>query len=296
MGAADEQRFARCRGDAAVALVDNVEFGRGDGDDGAVAEMKERFEAASAMNEFSGGAAEGEQAQEWMVGVACEATPGLEGSRRTAMVEEELFEGSMEAFVDRIAAAEGGPHLLQHRWVEGRPVETVDDRLGDHRMHGATFGTTRHMAQIYKRFRRGSVRVGDMELRGTRVLVTGGTSGVGRELVRRFVSLDCRVATCGRDPERLALLTDEFPGVLVAPVDLGSAGAGAALVSEVVREFGGIDVVINNAAVQEHDAFVGSQLPGLAERIEREVATNVVAPMQITAAVLAQAAGRRVAT
>lgn len=127
------------------------------------------------------------------------------------------------------------------------------------------------------------------------MLVTGGTSGVGRELVRRFVALDCRVATCGRDPERLALLTDEFPGVFVVSTDLASPGAASALVSDVVREFGGVDVLINNAAVQEHDAFVGSQSPGLAERIEREVATNVVAPMQITAAVLAQAAGRRVA-
>ena len=134
-----------------------------------------------------------------------------------------------------------------------------------------------------------------MELRETRVLVTGGTSGIGRELVGRFVALGCRVATCGRDPERLASITVEFPGVLALPVDLASAGAAVTLVERVVEEFGGIDVVINNAAVQEHDAFVGTQLAGLAERIAREVTTNVTAPMQVTAAVLAQAGSRKVA-
>ncbi len=134
-----------------------------------------------------------------------------------------------------------------------------------------------------------------MELRGTRVLVTGGTSGIGRELVARFVALGCRVATCGRDPERLALIAGEWPDVLALPVDLASAGAATDLVDRVVLEFGGIDVVINNAAVQEHDAFVGIQTAGLAERIAREVTTNVTAPMQITAAVLAQAGSREVA-
>lgn len=125
--------------------------------------------------------------------------------------------------------------------------------------------------------------------------MTGGTSGVGRELVRRLVALECRVATCGRDPERLAAVAAEFPGVLVLPVDLASPEAGTSLVERVVREFGGIDVVFNNAAVQEHDAFVGDQRAGLAERIAREVTTNVTAPMQITAASLAQAGGRPIA-
>lgn len=134
-----------------------------------------------------------------------------------------------------------------------------------------------------------------MKLRGMRVVVTGGTSGIGYELVRRFVALDCQVATCGRDADRLASIASEFPGVLAVSVDLSTSGAGVGIVEHVVREFGGVDVVINNAAVQQHDAYVGVQTMGIAERIAREVATNVIAPMEITAAVLAQASSRRVA-
>jgi uncharacterized oxidoreductase len=126
-----------------------------------------------------------------------------------------------------------------------------------------------------------------MELQGVRVLITGGTSGIGLELVRRFVALDCRVATCGRDPRRLKVLGDEFPSVLVIPADLSAPGAAVSLLERVAEEFGGIDVVINNAAVQEHDEFVGTQRIGSAERIASEVTTNVIAPMQITAAFLA---------
>jgi uncharacterized oxidoreductase len=134
-----------------------------------------------------------------------------------------------------------------------------------------------------------------MELRETRVLITGGTSGIGRELVARLAAHGCLVATCGRDPQRLASLGAEFPGVVAIPANLAAPGAAAELIARVVQEFGGIDVLINNAAVQDHDAFVGEQAPGLADRIAREVATNITAPMQMTAIVLAQAGTRNVA-
>jgi uncharacterized oxidoreductase len=127
-----------------------------------------------------------------------------------------------------------------------------------------------------------------MQLRGTRVLVTGGTSGIGLELVRRLVALNCQVATCGRNPQRVASVAAEFASVLVLPVDLSLPGAAELLVGQVVEHFGGIDIVINNAAVQEHDSFVELQQTGLADRIASEVATNLTAPMQITAAFLAQ--------
>ena len=67
------------------------------------------------------------------------------------MVEEELLEASMKAFVDGLVAVESGAHAFQTRRAERRTVEAIDDRLGDDRVHGAPFGARRHMAQIYKR-------------------------------------------------------------------------------------------------------------------------------------------------
>jgi uncharacterized oxidoreductase len=71
-------------------------------------------------------------------------------------------------------------------------------------------------------------------------------------------------------------------------VDLSLPSAAELLVQQVAERFGGIDIVINNAAVQEHDEFVEGQQSGLGSRIATEVMTNLIAPMQITAAFLAQ--------
>ena len=124
-----------------------------------------------------------------------------------------------------------------------------------------------------------------MELRGQRVLITGGTSGVGRALVDQLVATGCRVATCGRDAERLASVAAAHPGVFTVAIDLSANESPRTLVERVVREFGGLEIVINNAAVQEHDEFTADP-DGIDGRIERELAINVRAPMQIAAAAL----------
>ena len=87
---------------------------------------------------------------------------------------------------------------------------------------------------------------------GRVVIVTGGTRGIGRALAEGFVSAGARVVVASRKPDacheterRLRDLGGEAIG---APTHLGDLDAVSALVERTVDAFGGIDVVVNNAA------------------------------------------------
>jgi NAD(P)-dependent dehydrogenase (short-subunit alcohol dehydrogenase family) len=91
----------------------------------------------------------------------------------------------------------------------------------------------------------------DLNLAGRTVLVTGGSSGVGQATVRALLDEGARVATCGRDPERLAKAAASFgadPDRLHTGVcDVRSPEAVDRLMAEVADRFGGLDGLVNNA-------------------------------------------------
>lgn len=83
-------------------------------------------------------------------------------------------------------------------------------------------------------------------------LVTGGTSGIGEATVRLFHSHGYCVATCGRDPQRLARLRERLSGDpqphLVEQVDLADLTATRDFAEQAISQFGHVDVLVNNAA------------------------------------------------
>ena len=84
------------------------------------------------------------------------------------------------------------------------------------------------------------------------VIVTGGTRGIGLALAEGFVLAGARVVVASRKPdacEHAAKRLRELGGQAIGvPTHLGDIQALAALVERTVDEFGGIDVVVNNAA------------------------------------------------
>jgi NAD(P)-dependent dehydrogenase (short-subunit alcohol dehydrogenase family) len=85
---------------------------------------------------------------------------------------------------------------------------------------------------------------------GSRVLITGASSGVGRAAARDLVGDGARVAVLARREEALRELQDELgDAVLPLPTDVADPAAVAAAVAAADEAFGGLDVAINAAGV-----------------------------------------------
>jgi len=84
-------------------------------------------------------------------------------------------------------------------------------------------------------------------LHGKIALVTGASSGLGAETARLFSRQGATVFGIGRDSGRLAAVFADVDGGSYASVDVASAHACRDAVEECVREFGGLDVLVNVA-------------------------------------------------
>ena len=88
-------------------------------------------------------------------------------------------------------------------------------------------------------------------LGGRRILVTGGGSGLGLAMTARFIELGARVAIVGRSAERLDGALAQLGAGDAAwahAADVRDPAAVDAAVAAVVDRFGGLDVLVNNAA------------------------------------------------
>ncbi|WP_431954627.1 SDR family NAD(P)-dependent oxidoreductase [Nocardia lijiangensis] len=91
------------------------------------------------------------------------------------------------------------------------------------------------------------------------VIVTGSSSGIGRDVARALVARGDNVVINGRDPDKLAAVAAELGAPeRVAQVigDIGSAATGSALVRAAVERFGRVDVLVNNAGIFGAKPFV----------------------------------------
>ena len=91
----------------------------------------------------------------------------------------------------------------------------------------------------------------DLQLNGTRVLVTGGTRGIGRAIVGAFLDEGARVGFCARNPDEVSETEKTLSArgdVTGSVVDVGDADALAAWVNESAASYGGLDTVVANVS------------------------------------------------
>lgn len=87
-----------------------------------------------------------------------------------------------------------------------------------------------------------------LRLDGKVAIVTGGSRGIGRGIVERFLAEGACVLAMARRPPETALPAQEKLAFLAA--DVARADDAAGIVAEAVRRFGGLDILVNNAGIQ----------------------------------------------
>ncbi len=131
---------------------------------------------------------------------------------------------------------------------------------------------------------------------GKRVLITGASSGVGAALARRLAEQGAVVGLIARRHDRLAeVLADcqkVSPESTMWVADLAESAAVGPLALQAWDTLGGIDVLVNNAAVPKR-RIVTALEPSEVETVMR---VNFFAPMRMTLAVLPRMLGRESGT
>jgi 3-oxoacyl-[acyl-carrier protein] reductase len=120
-----------------------------------------------------------------------------------------------------------------------------------------------------------------MPLAGQRVLLTGAAGGLGADVTLAFAAAGARVVAVDNDPAKIAALQARTPpgGVRIERLDLAQSNAARARVARLADEEGGIDILINNAAIYPAKRFEEFTLAEW-EAVQRVNVTAAVACMQ----------------
>ena len=123
-----------------------------------------------------------------------------------------------------------------------------------------------------------------MKISGNTLLITGGGSGIGRALAEAFHAEGNQVIIAGRRKERLDATTAANPGMKSALLDIRDAQAIGQFASKLKADFPALNVVIHNAGIMRPE----SVLDGRVDDAEAMVATNLLGPIRLNAALLPQ--------
>lgn len=123
-----------------------------------------------------------------------------------------------------------------------------------------------------------------MKMTGNTVLITGGGSGIGRALAEAFHALGNTVIISGRRQSALDEVTSANPGMVSAVLDATKAENIRTFAETLTRDYPDLNVVINNAGIMKNEDITAA--PDYLEIAEETIATNLLAPIRLTAALL----------
>lgn len=117
-----------------------------------------------------------------------------------------------------------------------------------------------------------------MNISNNKILITGGASGIGLGLTKRFVEEANTVIVCGRRETALKEVADDLPAVITRRCDLSSADEREQLYQWIAAEHDDLNVLVNNAGIQNWMTIADEDFY---RKAKLEIATNIEAPIHL---------------
>ena len=95
-----------------------------------------------------------------------------------------------------------------------------------------------------------------ISFKNKKILITGATGGIGNELVKKFLNLGGNIVATGTKAEKLDIIKKKYPNVKIQRFDISEHSRIEEFIDNVVLDFGGLDVLINNAGINKDNLSI----------------------------------------
>ena len=122
-----------------------------------------------------------------------------------------------------------------------------------------------------------------MKNTGNTILITGGSSGFGREYARAWHDAGNTVIVAARSADELEETAKGRENLHAMPLDVADAAAVEQFAKEIVERFPDLNVVMNNAGIMPYEDITGARDLSDAEKV---IAINILGPIRLTDALI----------
>lgn len=117
----------------------------------------------------------------------------------------------------------------------------------------------------------------EIRLDGKVALVTGASKGIGKAIAATYAASGAKVMLCSRKHDQLQAAAADIDGdVEIFAANVGDLQAGRACVSATIERFGGLDILVNNAAT---NPYYGRTLGVSPEQFDKTFQVNLKGPL-----------------
>lgn len=121
------------------------------------------------------------------------------------------------------------------------------------------------------------------------ILITGGTSGIGLALAKRFLSAGNTVIVTGTNPQKAEIVKSQLDNVIVELADMRNRQG----LKKLLYNYPDINILVNNAGIQYNYDFADSTIG--ADLIETELDINLISSLYLTKLFLSQLLSKKTA-
>jgi uncharacterized oxidoreductase len=118
-----------------------------------------------------------------------------------------------------------------------------------------------------------------MKLSDNKMLITGGSNGIGLGLAQKFIKENNTVIICARRKEKLEKVAEEYPSIITKTCDLTVEAERIELFNWISENHSDLNVLVNNAGIQNRMSIFDDNFY---KKAKAEITTNSLAPTHLT--------------